>query len=112
MSGHGIEACRQCGTVIMQCRCMGPHEVRRTMLCPKCATLGVSVSASPTPATTSEVVNLDDRRPMARWRAACQACGRDWIAVVPADMRAGLLECPECHEMRGIRTAPIDEVVG
>lgn len=58
----------------------------------------------------AEVVDLDSRRPLMHWRAVCAACGRDWIALVIADMRAGLLECPECGEMKGLRTMPMGEV--
>ena len=59
------------------------------------------------------VVDLDAHRPGWRnWWAACLACGKAWMACSLAhlsDPTSGFLECPRCHEMRGIRTAPVWE---
>jgi len=36
VSGHGIDVC-ECGEVVRQCRCMGPHTPRVVCkTCPKC----------------------------------------------------------------------------
>lgn len=39
MSGHYIELCTECGTVISQCRCPDPNKTKRYSVCDKCKTV-------------------------------------------------------------------------
>lgn len=46
------------------------------------------------------VVDLDAQRPHTSGPASCLICCHEWVAVVP--VTTSLLECPACHNMRGV----------
>jgi hypothetical protein len=53
---------------------------------------------------TNNIVNLDDHRPHGAAYVACLDCGKDWIAVAPADTLH--FECPACAKLSGVVVDP------
>ena len=53
---------------------------------------------------TDNVINLDDHRPHQSTYVACLVCGKDWVAVAPADTVH--FECPVCHTLDGVEVKP------
>jgi hypothetical protein len=53
---------------------------------------------------TDNIVNLDDHRPHVAAYVACIHCGKDWIAVAPADTLH--FECPACAKLSGVVVDP------
>ena len=53
---------------------------------------------------TDNVINLDDRRPHQSTYVACLVCGKDWLAVAPADVVH--FECPVCRVLCGVEVKP------
>lgn len=53
---------------------------------------------------TDNVVNLDDHRPHMTAYVACLECGKDWVAVAPAD--TVIFRCPDCGELSGAVVDP------
>jgi hypothetical protein len=53
---------------------------------------------------TDNIVNLDDHRPHVTAYVACLDCGKDWIAVAPADTQH--FQCPACDKMSGVVVDP------
>lgn len=50
------------------------------------------------------VIKLDDHRPHMTAYVACLECGKDWIAVAPADTLH--FECSTCNKMSGVVVDP------
>jgi ribosomal protein S27E len=48
---------------------------------------------------TSEVIELNDRRPHTAKRVVCMNCVNTWVAVFPSNTTG--LECSECGAMEG-----------
>lgn len=48
---------------------------------------------------TSEVIELNDRRPHTAKRVVCMNCVNTWVAVFPSNSTG--LECSECGAMEG-----------
>lgn len=53
MSGHGITACKICRKVVIQCRCIGPHEIEYTATCDDCARKALEIQVWRDPASLS-----------------------------------------------------------
>tara|TARA_R110000822_G_scaffold245856_1_gene374347 strand:+ start:333 stop:617 length:285 start_codon:yes stop_codon:yes gene_type:complete len=53
---------------------------------------------------TDNIVKLDDHRPHVTAYVACLDCGKDWIAVAPADTLR--FQCPACDKMSGVVVDP------
>ena len=53
---------------------------------------------------TDNVITLADHRPHQSTYVACLVCGRDWLAVAPADTVH--FECPACHALGGVEVKP------
>lgn len=53
---------------------------------------------------TDNIVSLDDYRPHQSTYVACIDCGKDWVAVAPAETEA--FECPKCRALSGKRVEP------
>lgn len=53
---------------------------------------------------TDNVINIDDHRPHMTAYVACLDCGKDWIAVAPADTLH--FECPACSKLSGVVVDP------
>lgn len=53
---------------------------------------------------TDNIVNLDDHRPHVTAYVACLGCGKDWIAVSPANTQH--FQCPACDKMSGVVVDP------
>tara|TARA_R110002126_G_scaffold102764_2_gene234949 strand:+ start:1211 stop:1495 length:285 start_codon:yes stop_codon:yes gene_type:complete len=53
---------------------------------------------------TDNIVKLDDHRPHVTAYVACLDCGKDWIAVAPADTLH--FQCPDCAKMSGVVVDP------
>ena len=50
------------------------------------------------------VITLADHRPHQSTYVACLVCGRDWLAVAPADTVH--FECPVCRVLNGVEVKP------
>ena len=50
------------------------------------------------------VITLADHRPHQSTYVACLQCGKDWIAVAPADTLH--FECPACLALGGVEVKP------
>lgn len=53
---------------------------------------------------TDNIIHLDDHRPHQSSYVACLECGKDWMAVAPADTLH--FECPACSKMSGVVVEP------
>lgn len=53
---------------------------------------------------TDNIVNLGNHRPHSTAYVACLECGKDWIAVAPANTRH--CECPACGKLSGVVVDP------
>ena len=53
---------------------------------------------------SDNVITLDDHRPHQSTYVACLACGKDWVAVAPADVVH--FECPVCRVLCGVEVKP------
>ena len=53
---------------------------------------------------TDNVITLNDHRPHQSTYVACLVCGKDWVAVAPADTLHFM--CPACQKMGGIAVEP------
>ena len=53
---------------------------------------------------TDNVIALDDHRPHQSTYVACLVCGKDWVAVAPADVVH--FECPGCRILCGVEVKP------
>jgi len=53
---------------------------------------------------SDNVITLDDHRPHQSTYVACLQCGKDWIAVAPADTLH--FECPACRVLCGVEVKP------
>ena len=53
---------------------------------------------------TDNVINLDDHCPHQSTYVACLVCGKDWVAVAPADVVH--FECPVCRVLCGVEVKP------
>jgi DNA-directed RNA polymerase subunit RPC12/RpoP len=53
---------------------------------------------------TDNIINLDDHRPHQTSYVACLDCGKDWVAVAPADTLH--FECPDCRKLAGVVVDP------
>jgi DNA-directed RNA polymerase subunit RPC12/RpoP len=53
---------------------------------------------------SNNVLILDEHRPHMTAYVACLDCGKDWIAVAPADTLH--FECPECAKISGVVVDP------
>ncbi len=53
---------------------------------------------------TDNIVSLDDHRPHRTTYVACLQCGKDWIAVAPADTLH--FQCPKCLILSGLEVDP------
>jgi DNA-directed RNA polymerase subunit RPC12/RpoP len=53
---------------------------------------------------TDNIINIDDHRPHMTAYVACLECGKDWIAVAPADTLH--FECPACSKLSGVVVDP------
>jgi hypothetical protein len=53
---------------------------------------------------TDNIIHLDDHRPHQTSYVACLDCGKDWIAVAPADTLH--FECPACLKLSGVVVEP------
>jgi len=53
---------------------------------------------------SDNIINLDDHRPHVAAYVACLDCGKDWIAVAPADTLH--FECPDCDKLSGTVVDP------
>ena len=53
---------------------------------------------------TDNIIILDEHRPHMSAYVACLDCGKDWIAVAPADTVH--FECPACSKLSGVVVEP------
>ena len=53
---------------------------------------------------SDNVIILDEHRPHITAYVACIDCGKDWIAVAPADTLH--FNCPECDKLSGVVVDP------
>jgi len=53
---------------------------------------------------TDNIIILDEHRPHMSAYVACLDCGKDWIAVAPADTVH--FECPVCSKLSGVVVEP------
>jgi len=53
---------------------------------------------------SDHIINLDDHRPHLTAYVACLECGKDWIAVAPAD--TVIFRCPDCDKLSGAVVEP------
>ena len=53
---------------------------------------------------TDNVITLADHRPHQSTYVACLVCGKDWVAVAPADVEH--FECPVCRVLCGVEVRP------
>ena len=53
---------------------------------------------------TDNIINLNDHRPRQTTYVACLVCGKDWVAVAPADVVH--FECPVCRALCRIEVKP------
>ena len=56
---------------------------------------------------SDNIVSLNDYRPHQVRYVACLYCGRDWVAVAPANVL--LFECPKCNTLSGVKVNPSDQ---
>tara|TARA_R110000823_G_C15523854_1_gene455942 strand:- start:203 stop:481 length:279 start_codon:yes stop_codon:yes gene_type:complete len=56
---------------------------------------------------SNNIVNLNDYRPHQESYVACLDCGKDWVAVAPADVLH--FECPKCNTLSGVKVNPSDQ---
>jgi hypothetical protein len=54
---------------------------------------------------TDNIISLDDHRPHRTTYVACLQCGKDWIAVAPADTLH--FQCPYCLILSGLGVEPL-----
>lgn len=59
MNGHYIEKCRECGTVVSQCRCPARDKVERLVTCENCKTKEFEPDSRPS--GSSYELNKGDR---------------------------------------------------
>jgi hypothetical protein len=53
---------------------------------------------------SDNVISLDEYRPHIKAYVACLDCGKDWIAVAPADTMH--FQCPSCAKLSGVVVDP------
>ena len=53
---------------------------------------------------SDNVITLADHRPHQSTYVACLVCGKDWVAVAPADVVH--FECPVCRVLCGVEVRP------
>jgi len=53
---------------------------------------------------SDNIISLDEHRPHMSAYVACLECGKDWIAVAPADTVH--FECPVCCKLSGVVVEP------
>jgi len=53
---------------------------------------------------SDNIINLDDHRPHMTAYVACLECGKDWVAVAPADTVH--FQCPVCAKLSGVVVEP------
>ena len=53
---------------------------------------------------SDNIISLDEHRPHMSAYVACLECGKDWIAVAPADTVH--FECPVCSKLSGVVVEP------
>jgi DNA-directed RNA polymerase subunit RPC12/RpoP len=53
---------------------------------------------------SDNIINLDDHRPHQTSYVACLDCGKDWIAVAPANTFH--FQCPDCLKLSGLVVDP------
>jgi hypothetical protein len=53
---------------------------------------------------SDNIINLEDHRPHVTAYVACLDCGKDWIAVAPADTVH--FQCPDCLKLSGVVVEP------